>query len=58
MSEHEPERPPLDRLNDYLEGVGNALRQDQTFDELKTSTICLCNVLSNLVDHLKKVENG
>ena len=50
------ERPPLDRLEEYLEGVGRALRQDQTYDDLKTSTICLCNAVQNLVDYLKELE--
>ncbi len=58
MTLHDLERPPLDRIDDYLEGAGKALRQDQTYDDLKTSTICLCNALSNLVDYLKEVEDG
>ena len=50
-------RPPLDRLEKYLEGTGRALRQDQTYDDLKTSAICLCNVLVDLVEYLKEIEN-
>ena len=50
------ERPPLDRIDEYLEGTGRALRQDQTYDDLKTSTICLCNALQNLVEYLKEPE--
>ena len=51
------ERPPLDRIEEYLEGVGRALRKDQSYGDLKTSTICLCNALQNLVDYLKKAED-
>ena len=51
------ERPPLDRIEEYLEGVGRALRQDQTYDDLKTSTICLCNAVQNLVEYLKELED-
>jgi len=58
MSQHEFERQPLDRIDDYLKGTGTALRQDQTYDDLKTSNICLCNALSNLVAYLKEVEDG
>jgi len=50
------ERPPLDRIEEYLEGVGRALRKDQTYDDLKTSTICLCNALQNLVEYIKESE--
>ena len=44
----------MDRIAEYLEGTGRALRKDQTHDDLKTSTICLCNVLTDLVDYLKQ----
>ena len=50
------ERQPLDRIDEYLKGTGRALRQDQTYDDLKTSTICLCNALQNLVEYLKETE--
>ena len=50
------ERPPLDRIEEYIEGVGRALRQDQTYDDLKTSAICLCNAMQNLVEYLKESE--
>ena len=49
-------RPPLDRIEEYLEGIGKSLRQDQTYDDLKTSSICLCNALQNLVEYLKESE--
>jgi len=55
---YELERPPLDRIDDYLEGTGRALRQDQSYDDLKTSAICLCNALQNLVAYLKELESG
>ena len=47
-------RSKLDRIAEYLEGIGGAVRKDQTYDDLKTSTICLCNVLTDLVDYLKQ----
>ncbi len=50
-------REPLDRIEDYLESLGEALRQDQTYDDLKTSAICLCNALQNLVEYLKELED-
>ena len=53
----EAQRPSLDRLEKYLEGTGRALRQDQTYDDLKTSAICLCNALQDLVSYLKELEN-
>ncbi len=49
-----PQRSPLDQIEEHLEGLGTALRQDQTFDDLKTSAICLCNVMQNLVAYLKE----
>ncbi len=48
------QRDLLDRLDGYLEGTGRALRQDQTYDDLKTSAICLCNAMQNLVTYLKE----
>jgi len=48
----------LERIEEYLEGTGRALRQDQTYDDLKTSAICLCNALQNLVAYLKDKESG
>ena len=48
----------LDRIEEYLEGTGRALRQDQTYDDLKTSAICLCNAVQNLVAYLKDKESG
>ena len=50
------EHSSLDRIEEYLEGFGDTIRQDQTYDDLKTSVICLHNALSNLVAHLKKPE--
>ena len=51
------ERPPLDRIEERLEGIGRVLRQDQTYDDLKTSAICLCNALQDLVSYLKELED-
>ncbi|KKK82292.1 hypothetical protein LCGC14_2804870 [marine sediment metagenome] len=54
----EAQRPPLDRIEEYIEGTGRALRQDQSYDDLRSSVICLCNVLQNLVAYLKDKESG
>ena len=54
----EHQRSRLDRIDEYLEGTGRALRQDQSYDDLKTSAICLCNAVRNLVTYLKEVEDG
>ena len=51
------ERSSLKRIDEYLEGTGRALRQDQTYEDLKTSTICLCNALQNIVSYLAGLED-
>ena len=54
----EAQRPPLDRIEEYIDGTGKTLRRDQSYDDLKTSAICLCNALQNLVAYLKDKESG